>query len=41
MSNASYAQSRLQSSSPVVELLKEMFSATPLGLVIAVLKSGR
>lgn len=39
---AAYAAARLrQTPSFPVELLKEMFRATPLGLVIAALRSGR
>lgn len=40
--SAAYAQpSRRQDASLTVEMLKEMFRATPLGLVIAALRYGR
>ncbi|WP_427912685.1 hypothetical protein ACPWT1_18985 [Ramlibacter sp. MMS24-I3-19] len=40
--SATYAQpSRRQSPSFPVELLKEMFRSTPLGLVITALRTGR
>lgn len=40
--SAAYAQaSRSQQASFPVELLKELFRSTPLGLVIAALRTGR
>jgi hypothetical protein len=41
MSNTTYAPSYRPQSSPLVELLREMFAATPLGILLAALASKR
>jgi hypothetical protein len=41
MSNTTYAPSYRPQTSPVAELLRELFAATPLAILLAALKSGR
>jgi hypothetical protein len=39
MSNTTYAPTYRPQTSPVAELLRELFAATPLGILLAALKS--
>jgi hypothetical protein len=41
MSNATYAPSYRPQTSPLAQLLREMFAATPLGILLAAFKQGR
>lgn len=41
MSNTTYAPAYRPQATPVAELLRELFAATPLGILLAALKNGR
>lgn len=41
MSNTTYAPSYRAQTSPIAELLRELFAATPLGIMLAAFKAGR